>query len=78
MKQQAPTLRLVRAFRKEKMKRKLTIAVVGVLGGLLLFAGPANADGHDPDAAAAAVQAVMDNLWAVSYTHLTLPTTPYV
>ncbi len=45
------------------MKRKLTIAVVGVLGGLFLFAGPANADGHDPDAAAAAVQAVMDNLW---------------
>ena len=45
------------------MKRKLTIAVVGVLGGLLLFAGPASADGHDSDAAAAAVQAVMDNLW---------------
>ena len=45
------------------MKRKLTIVVVGVLGGLFLFAGPANADGHDPDAAAAAVQAVMDNLW---------------
>ena len=45
------------------MKRKLTIAVVGILGGLFLFAGPASADGHDSDAAAAAVQAVMDNLW---------------
>ncbi|HIF65930.1 MAG TPA: ammonium transporter [Acidimicrobiia bacterium] len=45
------------------MKRKLLIAAAGVVGGLFLFAGPVSADGHDGDAAAMAVQAVMDNLW---------------
>lgn len=45
------------------MKRKLLVLAAGIVGGLFLFAGPAGADGHDGDAAAAAVQAVMDNLW---------------
>ena len=45
------------------MKRKLLIAAGGITGGLFLFAGPAAADAHDGEAAAAAVQAVMDNLW---------------
>lgn len=45
------------------MKRKLLIATVGALGGLFLFAGPASAQDADSDAAAAAVQAILDNLW---------------
>lgn len=45
------------------MKRKMLIALVGAFGGLLLFAGPVSAQDADADAAAAAVQAIMDNLW---------------
>ena len=45
------------------MKRKLLVAAAGIAGGFLLFAGPAGADGHDGEAAAQVVQAVMDNLW---------------
>ncbi|MDG2114593.1 MAG: ammonium transporter [Actinomycetota bacterium] len=45
------------------MKRKVSIAAIGALGGLLLFAGPASAQDADSDAAAAAVQVILDNLW---------------
>ena len=50
-------------YGRNQMKRKLLVAAAGIAGGFLLFAGPAGADGHDGEAAAQVVQAVMDNLW---------------
>ena len=43
------------------MKRKILVSVAGVMGGLLLFAGPAGA--QDDTVTSEVVQAVMDNLW---------------
>ena len=63
MKHATSNLAVFMRYGRNQMKRKLLVAAAGIAGGFLLFAGPAGADGHDGEAAAQVVQAVMDNLW---------------